>query len=380
MGVFACFLFTAVAAGCLRTARHRRAMLVLSYCEQGARLHAPLPEFLRAVAMNESRSISQRLIAIAETLEATAPLGSAIASELPELPPRVGELLRAAEWNGTLQPKLARLMRDEEPLNADQAARGPMSGAYLAVTMLALALPANLILFFVVPKLTEIYRGFGVRMPSIWLKAITLDPTTWLAVVLLMIVVALAIIVGTLANNARWIFFRRRTYDRPLKGLVDVVLWYTPLVGSEIRDRDWSDVCQGVADGLEQHRPLDIVLRETAAAGHLNGVTATRIDAWLMGVARGERLSAAARSAFVPRVICGMIGATAVSSDLLSPAFAFLARYYRGRAMQRGMWLSAAAIPAMTLACGAIVAAFALSLWVPLTRLIDLSNPYRMGL
>jgi type II secretory pathway component PulF len=380
MGLLACFLFTAIAAGCLRSARRQRAMLALSYCEQGARLHAPLPDFLRAVAMNESRSISRRLIAIAETLEATAPLGSAIASELPELPPRVGELLRAAEWNGTLQPTLARLMRDEEPLDADQASRGPMSGAYLAITMLALALPANLILIFVVPKLTMIFRDFGVGMPSVWARVMSLDPITGLVIGIVMIVLTLAIVIGTLANNARWIFYRRRAYDRPLKGIVDRVLWYTPLIGSEIRDRDWSDVCQGLADGLDQHRPLDIVLRETAAADHLNGVTATRIDAWLMGVARGERLSTAARSAFVPQVICGMIGANAVSSDSLAPAFAFLARYYRGRALRRGAWLSAAAIPTMTLACGAIVAAFALSLWVPLARLIDLSNPYRMGL
>ena len=380
MGLLACFLFTAVAAGCLRSARHRRAMLVLSYCEQGARLHAPLPDFLRAVAMNESRGMSRRLVAIAETLEATAPLGSAIASELPELPPRAGELLRAAEWRSTLRPTLARLIREEQPVNADEAARGPIGGAYLAIMMLALALPANMILIFVAPKFADIFRDFGVPMPRIWTQAMSFDPTAWLITSLLIIAAAVAVLATTLATNARWIFFRRRVYDRPLQSFFDRLLWHTPLVGSEIRDRDWADVCQGVADGLEHHRPLDIVLRETAAGQHLNGVTATRIDHWLQGVSRGEQLSAAARSAFVPRVICGMIGTTAVASVSLGPAFTFLAGYYRGRASQRGAWVAAAAIPVMTLICGALVAAFALTLWVPLARLIDITNPYKMGL
>lgn len=378
VGTLTCFLSTAIAAGCLRAARRQRAMLVLSYCEQGARLAAPLPDFLRAIAMNETRRTSRRLISIAEMLEAPTSLGSAIESELPELPLRFGEVLRAAESSGTLTPTLARLMRDAVPPTVDRSSRGPMSGAYIAITLPALGLPAFLLLIFVLPKLAQIYRDFGMPMPTLWATVMTLSPTAFYAVSGTFVAVTVLVILTTLANNARWIFFRRHEYDRPLKPLIDRALFHLPIVGSAIRDRDWADVCQTLADGIAMHRPLDVMLREAAAQRHLNSVTATRIDSWLGRIVRGETLSKAARLSLVPGVVCGMIGEA--RGDSLAPAFAFLARHYRGRGAQRGAWLAAAAIPVMTLMCGAIVAVFATSLWLPMTRLIDATNPYPMGL
>lgn len=380
IAVIACLLSTAVAAGCLRAARRQRAMIILAYCEQGARLHAPLPDFLRAVAANESPLTAQRLIAIAITLEAPASLGSAIASELPELPLRFGELLRAAESSGTLVATLTRILREDEPENVDGSVHGSMAGAYLAITLLALAFPANLILFFVMPKMAAIFRDFGLKLPWTWSVPFALGPNGYEVLMAGMIFLTIVILILVLTRHAEGIFFRRREYDRPFRHISDRIRWHLPIVGAGIRDRDWADVCQSIADGLEQHRPIEVMLGEAVATQHLNDVTATRVDRWRIEVTRGEPLAKAARDAHVPRVISGLIGESALASDALAPVFSFLARHYRAKSVQRGAWLSAAAMPALTLACGALVVAFALFLWIPMTHLIDAVIPYPMGL
>lgn len=380
LGLIACLFVTAVAGGCFRAARRQRATVILSYCEQGIRLHAPLPEFLRAIAYNESPRTARRLLAIVETLEAPASLGSAIASELPELPLRYGELLRVAESSGTVVPTITRLVREDEPIDPEASARGSMTGAYIAITFLAVTTLVALLAVFVMPKLAQISYDFGIPLPwmSGYRSAMGYDAT--LVVFVALIVLAIVIVMRALSRNVEGIFFRRREHDRPFRAVTDRVLWHLPIVGGGIRDRDWGDICQVLADGLTEYRPLDAMLREAAGTQHLNDVSATRMERWLIGVARGMTASAAARAAGVPSTIWGMIGQTKMSADALAPIFAFLARHYRARDTRRSAWIAAAAVPAVTLVAGAIVAGVGLFLWIPLTRVLDAAMPYRVGL
>jgi type II secretory pathway component PulF len=229
------------------------------------------------------------------------------------------------------------------------------------------------------PKLAQIYRDFGMRTPPAWNVLNRLNPLLGSALLIATALAATLIILGVLGRNARWIFFRRLEHDRPLRAISDRLLWCTPVFGSQARDRDLADVCQALADGLDHQRPFDTLLRE-AASPHLNEVTLGRLEEWSRLLVQGEPLSQAARGAWMPGLICGLIGNASRSSDSLAPTFAFLARHYHRRSVQRGAWLSAAVMPAVTLMCGAVVTFCALTLWVPLCAIIDATLPYQTRL
>lgn len=379
MGMITCAIVTTIAAGSIRAARRQRAITILTYCEQGIRLAMPLPEFLSAVAMNESRRMSRRLHAIVRTLLSPASLSDALDGELVELPRRVRELLRTAEVNGTLGPTLRRLL-DESPTRSpetDDPAVMPL--AYVAVMAAFITIPIVMIAIFVMPKFAEIFRDFGAPAPWTWKFFAVLSEPVMLTVGLVTIAIGFMLLLSVLKRNARWIFFRRAEADRPLKQYSDRLLRLVPFAGRQIGDRDWADVCQVIAEGLDQQRPLDAVLRE-ATSPHLNVATIERLDRWGAHLRAGDGLSGAARAAGVPTLVSGLIGNSGIASDTLAPTFAFLARHYRGRVASRGAWLRAAVMPVVTIIAGACVLFVALLIWTPLCALIDATLPYPLRL
>ena len=138
-----------------------------------------------------------------------------------------------------------------------------------------------------------------------------------------------------------------------------------------------ADVCHLLADATEAGMPLDRALVEASdAAG--NRVLQKRIARWAQLISAGAPVSDAARKARMPTLVVGMLS-TAQQTASMPQVFAFLARYYEGRHATASALAQSAAVPIMVLILAAFVGTFALSLFLPLIKMIDfLAKPMRL--
>lgn len=374
--VFAIVLIVFVGV-CLRSLRALRARRVLAYVEQAVRLGVPMPDFLRAAAAAERPPVSRHLVALAGSLAASTRLGDALRSEVPELPLRATGIIRVASDNGTLPAALARLVAEHEP-TAEQAFRRRFPWLYLAVLLLTLPPIVGLLAIFVLPKFAEIMRDFGIPAPAWFGWVGSLHDGQSAAAVGLGTLAAFAILLLMLVRSFRWVLFRRRDLERPFAFAHDRIAWSLPLVGGVVRDRNYGDVCQAVADGLAAFRPADVAVGE-AALLNLNEVLVDRVRAWRAALAAGHPLGRAARVAGMPGLIADLAGDAGAPTHA-ADAFAFLARHYRGRADRTREWLVAFTTPALAIVAGLCVGTIAYGLFDAIQRLIWSAMPHNLGM
>ncbi len=102
----------------------------------------------------------------------------------------------------------------------------------------------------------------------------------------------------------------------------------------------------------------------------INTALRSKVLRWLDGACSGQSVSHAARDAGLPRLLVGMLGAAEVAGGM-SDTFEFLARYYENRFSRSLLLLQGAIAPLTALVFGALVCAVALSLFVPMTELLQ---------
>ena len=367
-------ILVAICARCVAAYRRRTAGLLVGYLEQAVRLNLPLVPLLSAVERGESESLRPRLAALRLTLEQGAPVGEALQTAAPGADPRTVELLVAAERNGALPQALARLWRDE--LRGADADRDPGRGAALQAYSLGVVFTIAgltwLIAIFVMPKYHQIFRDYGIALPGV-----TLTMNRAIAALGAPLVVIAALGIVWLVSRSLRQLLRPRPARSPLQHLWDRAAWWTPIVGRLSHDRGLADALHAVADAVEAGRPAPDALAEAQLA-HVNVVLRDRLARWATLVSEGESFAGAARRAPMPRLVVGLI-ATAQPADLVN-ALRFLARYYQGRFSRLTLLLRAAAAPALALLFGAVVAAVALGVVLPMVRLMDAIRPLEVPL
>jgi type IV pilus assembly protein PilC len=358
-----------VSARCAVAYRRRTAALLVGYLEQAVRLNLPLAPLLSAVERGESESLRPRLAALRLTLEQGAPVGEALLTAAPGADRRTVELLTAAERNGALPQALARLYRDEiRAADTDRdPGRGAAVGAYALSVAFAQACLLLLIAVFVMPKFEQIFKDFRMPLPPVT-RVMTRATGTFSVPV----GVAAGIGVVWLMSRSLRQLLRQRAARGPLQNLWDRLAWAAPVAGRLARDRGLADALHVVGDAIEAGRPAPDALAEAQLA-HVNVVLRHRIARWAQLVDEGEGFADAARRAGMPRLVVGLI-ATAQPADLVN-ALRFLARYYGARFSRLTLLLNAAAAPMLALVFGAVVAAAAVGVLVPLIRLADSINP-----
>ena len=371
LAVTAALIVVAGAGGrALRAARARR---VLTYVEQSVRLSMPVPEFLAAAARSEDRFVARRLRDVAASTSNGTMLADALRGDVPELPRRITDLLRVATDNGALATTLARLIG--EPLrSAERDANRRLPWLYFAVMIVALPAAVVMLCVFMLPKWTEVLRRSGVPLSPL-LRALASVDVGWYAIALVAALLGIVILLAVVSRSVRWLFIGRHDLGTSRGTFLARIAWHLPIVGALARDRDHADVCHAIADGLAFGRPINVVLAE-AGGLHVNAVLGERLRVWRRLAEGGLPLAAAARAAKMPGIVAGLAGDCAHAS---AEAFAFLARHYESRAMRRGDWLAAAAMPTMTLIFGAIVGAVTFAVFDAIARLLDATTPYPIG-
>jgi type II secretory pathway component PulF len=347
--------------------RRRRAAAVIGYLHQAVRLNQPFNRVLGAAARSETGRTSQRLLLLKEDLEAGLPLGDALAWAVPEVSVRTVGLIDFAARTGQLGPMLHRLV--EEELQRSRNARDDQAfAAWYPLLMFGLwSVVVSGFCVFVAPKFQRILADFRVPQPPIFQFVAYLGDYIWIvgAIALLTMLVALG---WQLRKTLRiplpvWVLSRLRGW----------VAWHLPLLRGMIRDRNISDICTCLADSLELGYPLDTALTRLAAID-LNPILRSRILDWANFLHSGMNPADAARSARMPRMLVELL-ATTRDTPAMTQVLRFVGRFYTDRSAIRREAIRSAIIPVFTVLMGVAVAVVALSIFIPMERMIAALAP-----
>jgi type II secretory pathway component PulF len=363
----------AVASGVLIAGRRGRAHAVLAYVEQAVRLNLPLHAMLQAAERAERGRVRLAVRAVRHRLEEGSPVAVAVAAGVPSLPQRTIDLIAAAERAGRLPQVLRRITRPGGGGSAAPGAAQMRGDAFLRwyplLTLLILGVVFVFACVYVMPKFQQIFEDFGTELPAVTRWAIWAAPR-----LVIPLTAALALLaVGMLGRTAGTIFAPGWAAFNPLRGVTDRLAWRLPPFRAAVRPRATADACHVIADAMESGRPLAWAIDE-AARVQTNVVLERRLLDWADRVRQGVDAADAARDAGLPELLAGTFRAAGAAGggggggpDMLR----FLARYYEGRFSRAAALARAALLPAAAILTGIPVCLFVLSMFLPLTRLID---------
>ena len=355
-------------AGMSSRVRRHRAAMILSYLEQAVRLNLPLPGMLDAARQSEESTTADRLRRLIELLVKGASLETALRLGVPEVSSRVVSLVGAAERTGQLPRTLAHIV-DEMQDRPDDVQRSAFGRWYPLLMTLALLGIGSILMVFVVPKMQEIFRDYGLRLPGSTRALIAIShgfgESEFLGLpAALVVIVGVAIVV--LGGMFEEIWSPARRHRRI--AWLDRLAWWIPIWHNLALHRGLADACDTLAGALKAGEPLPRAVEE-AAGVRMNEVLSDRLQLWQGGIERGLPTDQAAREAHLPALFCGMIGGS--RGDVPIQAVEFLASYYRSRFSRSRELLRAAAIPGMALFFGAFVLFVVAAMFTPLLEMMN---------
>lgn len=330
--------------------RRDRSAIVLSYVEQAVRLNLQLPQMLIAAEASEPPWIAGRIRKVRHQLDRGSTITSAL-GEVPSISRRTLRLAAAAEGTGRLGPELSRLVRDEQDRHQRNIADRAYLRAYPVAMMMVIVVILGLLMTFVMPKYKQIFLDFRIPLPSLTRAVIRFtdlfDPAGWL--LLAMGLILLAAIAQQLHHRTHWL---------------GAVRWFAS-------NRDLADICHVIAQNLAAGLPLNTAIRGASDLA-IGGSLRHKLRSWADGIERGLPVRHAAQTAGMPPLIAQLTTG--------AEGFDFLSRYYAGKFSRLMILLRAAAIPAVVVVFGTVVAIIALTLFLPIVALIDSAGPYSQGL
>lgn len=124
----------------------------------------PLTEGLRLLRSQSNPSLSAMLSTVLEDVEGGLGLGDSLSKHKRAFSPVYVALVRAGEAGGVLDDILARLA-DSLDKQKEFTNKVKQAMVYPAIVISGMIIVSVIMMVFVVPKLTEIYEGFGTELP-----------------------------------------------------------------------------------------------------------------------------------------------------------------------------------------------------------------------
>lgn len=354
--------------------RRKCSAILLNHLEQAMRLNLPLPRVFRAIAEAETdRRFARELETARLELEHGRPL-SEVLERVTHLPPRLLNLLAAAERVGRVPQVLSRLAAQRQAAisRALWPGRTRFYHTYPLLVGFLLVFITNMLMIYVIPKFQQIFSDFGIPLPWITVTSIDLARRAGPTVMVVLILLVLAMLVATFAT--RW-------FDAHFGLVEDVWNWIAnrmPGIGTYRLYRALGDVLDFTADSIDAGSELTSALAE-AATIPANSRLRRRIHRWVVQMQRGATLAQGACAAGMPRLVSGMLSTAAAEGPEAAEVFRFLGRYYSMRFSRALALLESATVPVLALIMGLFVGWIALSMFLPLIHLIDRVAPYPFG-
>jgi type II secretory pathway component PulF len=334
----------------IRSARRKRAAIVLAHVEEGVRLNLPLAPLLLAAADSESYKVRNRLLRLHDRLDQGEELGHALYYAVPEIPAPTARAVHAAGKIGRLPQMMRRLVRHAIPRQriVPQIDRFYRNYAVF-ISIFLLSLVCGMIGLIVMPKFVSIFHDFHATLP--WTTKLLVDfCNSYIPFFLVGIILLIAI-------------FPWRGTPR------DIVIYYTPVLGGMVRDQGMADLCAFLVDALEAGQPMNESLFEAAEA-QSNAVLRRRVRKWAAAATAGQPIQDAARRANMPPIVSGMLNTVHGNDDMVQ-VMAFLSRHFEFRFSRWREIMRAAGIPLFVGAAGSIVFMVELSVFQPIINLIN---------
>jgi type II secretory pathway component PulF len=181
----------------------------------------------------------------------------------------------------------------------------------------------------------------------LWAKSFVNDIWPFVAFVIVWILLLVV------ASNAAQALFMLRQRPSMWRVLADWLKWWLPVTHGFVRDRGLADVCELLADGLENGRPAASAL-QTAILPNINRALAAKLSRWQIMLELGQPLHQAAAEVGLPPLMVALLAPAPFTAGV-ADALRFLSRYYRDRNERLLILLRALFTPASTLALGWLV-------------------------
>jgi type IV pilus assembly protein PilC len=340
--------------------RRRRMLLVLNALSSATRLDLPLSKLLHDAAQGETGLMRTRLMAVHDRLDRGESLEDALLRAAPEIPRGTLRAIGAAERLGVLEHMLDTIIHHRA---ADDLI-GPRGARFYWVYPAMIASIVSLMTIIVLPKFEAIFRDFNLTLP--WPTKMLIVVADRLSFIWIILVILTLLPLGKAMAN----LFPLRRAKPPLTGaLRDRLIWWTPLLGSYVRDRGMARLCDFLAITAELGRPLDESLREAASAQG-NAVLRQRASVWATLVSQGHPMHEAARQAKLPELFAALL-ATVRGGQSFSQVLEFLWRHYEYRVDRTRAIIRALILPTMVITLGICVAFVGASLFMPMVALTN---------
>lgn len=359
-----------ILARLVRRARQRRALTVVGYLEQAARLNLPLPQMLVAAQRSERGSTSRRLGDIRRAVESGMPVGEALENYAPEVPWHDQQEIAVGERLGRLSSALTRVHRRTlhrlrgEACEQDMAmgwSYGLVIGAFLLFILGGVTV-------LILPKYLEIFDDFDATLP--WATEITFAVGSRLSWWLLGTAVVTILF---MAGYSLWTISHTSRGDGSRLPGVQMLLRLVPGLGRMMSDRSWSMAYGTSADAVDAGYALPEALRLASDTAVTHRVRRQLLDA-AGAIDDGGSLASAASVAELPSLSRGLWGAMDQGGDA-TQTLAFLSRYHASRFSRAWSILRAALVPAIVIVLSIVVGWVVYSLFVPLVELIYRVTP-----
>lgn len=353
-----------------RPRRVRKAVdlrVVLSHLAFITKCNLPLVPALDAAAKGESWRTRDVLKELARRLSIGHPLSSALTEAFPACPRQLVVALREAERHGHLREAIA---EQEQAVAAtverhvQGAAHTRPAAVYAIIMLLFLATFGAWLTALIMPAFANIFADFGVSLPFVTL--LLLAVVDWLSANFLSILALMAVVFSFLF--LLFLVTHFAGYARVPDLCVSFLRWSIPVT----RRLDYG---MGMARAI---RAFAWCIRSGTApdASALPGVVSRtnhlrpRLEHFSGELSKGKRPSEAARDANLGEVFVTALRMVERGEDA-DQAIRHAADYYESLADRWWRGLVVVSGPLVTLALGAVVALFALAMFVPMISLID---------
>jgi type IV pilus assembly protein PilC len=369
----AAFFTLIIVAALVRRMRQRRAMCVLGYLEQALRLNLPLPGMLAAARQSERGATRYRLGQLGSAIEAGAPLAESLDVHVPKIHPADISLIQAAEHMGRLPQIVGHLLARKRIALRNRPHEQTVGWVYGMTIVFCLLLILGAVSVYILPQCRAIFADFGATMP--WPTMVTFEVTQAMGG---MVFAVISLLILLLAGGNLMIIIPLIRSRRPVgPGLLDPLLWVTPIIGTMVKNRGLCRGCEVIAEALRSGSTMPAAL---IGAGDLwiNSVLRNRFDRFADAVLEGQSVHDAAGAAHMPAMMTGML-ATADSGGDVVAGFQFLGKYYGSRFSRTAEVLRATTLPLIVMFLALIVGWVVVSLFLPMVTLINHTNTYAMG-
>jgi len=340
--------------------------IVIGQMAMVASQNLPMATGLMLDSEGERGKTGRVLRQIARLLAEGLELHTAVARGYPQCPGIVVSVIRAAERAGRLPAALRML---EQHL-IEQARRRqrllPASAPYALALLTFMVFMWSGIMITVIPKFTEIFKDFGVKLPGLTIALINL--TRWVVTDTgLFLIVGLPLLAIVLVY---W-WFRPRRPDRPrlTSRMADVIRWRIPGLGRITRAQDLSMIVSLLRLFTGAGMSLDRAAR-LAAETDVNLILRRRVGRFADLVEAGAVPAQAATQAGLGNVLAIALRAGQFGNQL-DTALQFAADYYHSLTSRFWLVFRNLSWPAVVLGLALIIGTTVVSLFLPLVTLIN---------